>query len=85
VGALVGVRQGRAGGRLRRNVILNTVRWGYDLVVEPSGPTVRLNALTAGPFGGSPALRRVLNRAIAAGEFRDDCFVGPGFTGAARC
>jgi hypothetical protein len=83
--ALVGVREGRAGGRARRNVILNTVRWGYDLVIEPSGPTVRLNALTAGPFGGSPALRRVLNRAIAAGEFRDDCFVGPGFTGAARC
>ena len=83
--ALVGVRQGCAGGRLRRNVILNTVRWGYDLVVEPSGPTVRLNALTGGPFGGSLALRRVLNRAIAAGEFRDDCFVGPGFTGAARC
>jgi hypothetical protein len=83
--ALVGVRQGRAGGRLRQNVILNTVRWGYDLVIEPSGPTVRLNALTAGPFGGSAAFRRVLNRAIAAGEFRDDCFVGPGFTGAARC
>jgi hypothetical protein len=46
---------------------------------------VRLNALTTGPFGGSAALRRVLNRAIAAGEFRDDCFAGPGFTGAARC
>ena len=66
-------------------MILNTVRWGYDLVVEPSGPTVKLNALTAGPFGGSAAFRRVLNRAIAGGEFRDDCFVGPGFTGAARC
>jgi hypothetical protein len=66
-------------------VILNTIRWGYDLAIELSGPTVRLNALTAGPFGGSAVLRRVLNRAIAAGEFRDDCFVGPGFTGAARC
>jgi hypothetical protein len=26
-----------------------------------------------------------LNLAIAAGEFRDDCFAAPGFTGAARC
>lgn len=83
--ALVGVRPGRAGGRARQNRILNTIRWGYDLVIEPTGPTVRLNALTAGPFGGSAALRRVLNRAIAAGEFRDDCFAAPGFTGAARC
>jgi hypothetical protein len=46
---------------------------------------VKLNALTAGPFGGSAVFRRVLNRAIAGGEFRDECFVGPGFTGAARC
>jgi hypothetical protein len=83
--ALVGVRQGRRGGLARRNMVLNTIRWGYDLVIEPGGPTVRLNSLTAGPFGGSAAFRRVLDRAIAVGEFRDDCFVGPGFTGAARC
>ncbi len=77
--ALVGVRTGN------RNVVLNTVRWGFDLVSTGGTVGVRLNALRAGPRGGSTAFRRVLSQAIAAGQFPGHCFVGSGFTGTARC
>ena len=77
--ALVGVRPGQ------RNVILNTVKWGFDLVVEGGVRIVKLNALSAGPFGGSPDFRQVLSRAIQAGSFHGHCFVGTSFPSTARC
>jgi hypothetical protein len=79
--ALVGVRAGTP----IRNVLLNTYLWGYDLVVERGVTNIRMNVLHPGPFGGSPAFRRVVNRAINAGEYPGHCFVGADFTGAARC
>jgi hypothetical protein len=84
--ALVGVRpRNVASGTPTRNVILNTVLWGFDLVVEGGATNVKLNALRAGPFGGSVAFRRVVNAATLAGQFPNHCFVGPGYTGAALC
>jgi hypothetical protein len=77
--ALVGVRPGQ------RNVILNTVKWGFDLVVEGGVRVVKLNALRAGPFGGSPEFRQVLSRAIQTGSFHGHCFVGTSFPNNARC
>jgi hypothetical protein len=77
--ALVGVRPGH------RNVILNTFHWGFDIVVERGTPSVRFNALQAGRYGGSPAFRQVLSRAIRSGQFPGHCFVGPGYAGTASC
>lgn len=77
--ALVGVRPGR------RNVILNTVLWGFDLVIEREVRNVRLNALGAGRRGGSPSFRQALSRAIQAGNFPGHCFVGSDFIRAVRC
>jgi hypothetical protein len=81
--ALVGVRAGTP----IRNVLLNTYRWGYDLVVERGVTNVRMNVLSAGPYGGSPAFRRVVNQALNATprQFPGHCFVGADFTGSARC
>lgn len=81
--ALVGVRPPMPGGRTQ-NVILNTLRWGYDIFFEGGAPRVRLNRLQAGPWGGTQALRAVLGRE-AAGSFPDHCFVGSGYPPAARC
>jgi hypothetical protein len=84
--ALVGVRpRNVAAGTPARNVILNTFLWGYDLVVEGGATNVRLNALRAGPFGGSPGFRRTLRDATNAGQFPNHCFVGAGFSGTSLC
>jgi hypothetical protein len=77
--ALVGVRPGR------RNVILNTVRWGFDIVIEGGTPAVRLSGLRGGPYGGSAAMRRTLSQAIQAGQFPGHCFVGSGFARSTTC
>jgi hypothetical protein len=66
-----------------RNVILNTMRWGFDIIRTGGGVTLGVNPLSAGPTGGSPAMRNILSREI--GHFHDHCFVGGGFTGAATC
>ena len=79
--ALVGVRPGPP----IQNFILNTVRWGYDLVVEGGNVNVKLNGLQAGTTGGSPAFRRVLSRDFAAGAFPGHCLVGSGFPRGVRC
>ncbi|HXH14313.1 MAG TPA: hypothetical protein VNP04_31695 [Alphaproteobacteria bacterium] len=75
--ALVGIRAGN------RNVVLNTVTWGFDIRPEPGGLTVRLNALQAGRFGGSTAFRQVIARELRAGHFPGHCIVG--LPGAAGC
>jgi hypothetical protein len=62
--ALVGIQTIRG---KRRNVILNTVRWGFDILVQGANHEVRLNALSAGARGGSVELRRFLNRLINEG------------------
>lgn len=80
--ALVGVRAGTP----TRNVVLNTVLWGFDFVVQPGGAVdVRMNALRAGVTGGSPAFRRVISRDINRGLFPNHCFFGGEMTGTARC
>jgi hypothetical protein len=77
--ALVGV----AGAH--HNVLLNTVRWGFDII--RTGATVKLgvNPMHAGPLGGSPAMRHVISQEIAAGSFGGHCFAGSGFSRAATC
>lgn len=73
---LIGVRPGN------RNVILNTVNWGFDIVINAGAPGVKLNALSAGPTGGSSVFRQVMSRAISAGTFPGHCFFGlPGTAG----
>ncbi len=79
--ALVGVRRGNP----TRNVVLNTVRWGFDLIVEGKKTDVRVSGPKAGPLGGSAAFRRIMSRDSRAGLFPGHCFVGGGFTGASRC
>jgi hypothetical protein len=81
--ALVGVRPARA-GKPTQNVILNTVRWGYDVVFVAGRPQVRLNRLEAGPIGGTPAFRAVLAEDHRLGRYPGHCFVGA-FPRAARC
>jgi hypothetical protein len=81
--ALVGVRPPKP-GKQTQNVILNTIRWGYDIVFERGAPRVRLNSLQTGPFGGSPALRAVLAADARAGRYPGHCFVGD-FPRHARC
>jgi hypothetical protein len=69
-----------------RNVILNTVRWGFDIIRVGSGVKMGVNPLHAGPTGGSPAMRKVLSNEVAAGSFTDNhCFVGGGFSRGATC
>ncbi|MGH8549555.1 MAG: hypothetical protein ACRERU_13335 [Methylococcales bacterium] len=80
--ALVGIQTIRG---KRRNVILNTVCWGFDILVQSANHEVRLNALRAGSRGGSVEFRQLLNRLINEGQFSGHCFVGEGFTGKARC
>jgi hypothetical protein len=81
--ALVGVRPAQP-GKKTQNVILNTVRWGYDIVFVRNSPTVHLNPLQAGPVGGTSALRAVLAADIRAGRYPGHCFVGD-LARAARC
>ena len=81
--ALVGVRPPQP-GKKTQNVILNTVRWGYDIVFERGAPRVRLNRLQTGPFGGTSAFRAVLAADIRAGRYPGHCFVGD-VPRAARC
>jgi hypothetical protein len=77
--ALVGIRTGN------KNVVLNTVKWGFDIRPEPAGLTVRLNAFRAGPIGGASAFRQVINKEIRSGNFPGHCFFGPGYSGTAKC
>jgi hypothetical protein len=76
---LVGIRAAN------RNVALNSVKWGFDIRPAPGGPTVRLNGLHRGPFGGSKMFRQVLAQEIRAGNFPGHCFVGGGFGRGAVC
>jgi hypothetical protein len=80
--ALVGVRPASS-GRPTQNVILNTIRWGYDIVFEGGAPRVRLNSLQAGTQGGTRAMQALLGREIR--RFPGHCFVGSGYPLAARC
>jgi hypothetical protein len=50
-----------------------------------AGTGGRLIAELTARAGCLPTRVEELEPAIAAGKFRDDCFVAPGFTGAARC
>jgi len=77
--ALVGIRTGK------KNVVLNSVEWGFDIRLQPGGLTVRLNALRAGSVGGSTAFRRVVSQEIRTGNFAGHCFTGSGYTGTAKC
>ncbi len=78
--ALVGVRPGR------RNVILNTFLWGFDIVLRSGIPTLSLNSIRPGPRGGSAGFRRVLSvEAANLPGFPGHCFVGPGYSRAATC
>lgn len=77
--ALVGVRPPKAG--VARNVVLNTMLWGFDLVIESGMTGVRLNKLRPGVPGGSREFRQVLSEA----KFPNHCFVGGGFSRAATC
>jgi hypothetical protein len=78
--ALVGVRTGG------HNVILNTVRWGYDVLTPAGGPVdLRSAALRPGPFGGSDLMRSVLERETRAGTYPGHCFVGSSFARDVRC
>ena len=82
--ALVGIR--RAGGTTR-NVILNTVLWGFDIILVSGRPTLGLNAMRPGPIGGSAGFRRVLSDEANATPptFPGHCFVGGGYARAATC
>ena len=51
------------------------MKWGYDIVVERGVPTVKLNALAAGPYGGSAAFKRVLDQEMAS-SLQDPGHVG---------
>lgn len=77
--ALVGIKQGDP----TRNTILNTIRWGYDLVIERGKTVSKLNHLGVGPTGGSSLLKKVISRQIK--DFPKHCFVGSGFSAAATC
>ena len=81
--ALVGRRRQRNGETC--NVLLNTVLWGFDLIQNGTSYQLKLNALQAGRYGGSPELRQWLNRELNRGGFRGHHFLGSGFTGKARC
>ena len=82
--ALVGVR---LVGTTRRNVILNTVLWGFDIVQVSGVPTLHLSSVRQGPFGGSASLKRVMSVESTAARpaWRDHCFVGSGYSRAATC
>ena len=82
--ALVGIR--RAGGTTR-NVILNTVLWGFDIILVSGRPTLGVNAMRQGPFGGSAGFKRVLSDDANAvpPTFPGHCFVGAGYSRAATC
>jgi hypothetical protein len=77
--AVVGVRPGN------RNTLLQTVRWGFDVVRVGGVIQVQEAAITVGPTGGSALMRRVLSRETLAGAFPGHCFVGGGFPRAVRC
>lgn len=77
--ALVGVRPGS------RNVILNTVLWGFDIIQKSGVSTLGVNTMEAGPRGGSAGFRQVLSKESAAGHFPGHCYVGTGYARAATC
>jgi len=77
--AIVGVQQGR------RNVVLNTLRWGYDVITRGGVVQLSEGGIHAGPTGGSPLFRSVLARATQAGDFPGHCLVGSAFPRAVRC
>lgn len=77
--ALVGVRSGN------KNVILDSVSWGFDIVVNAGKPEIKRNGLNRSVYGGSSMFRKILNDAILAGQFPGHCFTGPGFRAAAAC
>jgi hypothetical protein len=69
----------------QRNVLLNTVRWGFDIILVNGVPRIGVNVLHAGPTGGSPMAKHVLSNEMARGSFAGHCFVGGGFSRAATC
>ena len=77
--ALIGVRKGK------RNVILDSFTWGFDIVVSGGKPEIKRNGLNKGVRGGSQKFRKIVNDAILAGQFPGHCFFGPGFSGVAVC
>lgn len=82
--ALVGVRPGH------RNVILNTVLWGFDILQTGVPmfrvPILRPNSIRPGRFGGSAGFRQVLSvEAANPPGFPGHCFVGPSYSRAVTC
>jgi hypothetical protein len=77
--ALVGIRPNR------RNLLLNTILWGFDIILTNGVPALGVNAMRAGTTGGSAGLRRVLSDEVNAGSFDNHCFVGAGYARAATC
>jgi hypothetical protein len=80
--ALVGINRSSLKGPTR-NTILDTVKWGFDLVAEKGKTEVRLNHLGPGEKGGSASFKKILSGQIK--DFPNHCFVGPGFSKAATC
>lgn len=80
--ALVGVQNNRG---VTRNVILNTLQWGFDIIAQNTGHSVKFNGLKAGKFGGSESFRQVLAKEIQAGTFPGHCVRGKDINRAARC
>jgi hypothetical protein len=81
--ALVGVKPGPP----IQNVVLCTVKWGYDIFMKDGKPTVDLNGLHPGPLTGSPLFHQVLNREFNRDDvpFPGHCVAGTGYTGRANC
>jgi hypothetical protein len=77
--AIVGVQAGR------RNVILNTLRWGYDVITRGGVVQLSEGGIHVGPTGGSPLFRGIVARAMQAGDFPGHCLVGSAFARAVRC
>ena len=80
--ALVGINRTSLTGPTR-NTILDTVKWGFDLVAEKGKTEVRLNHLGPGVKGGSATFKQIISKQI--GDFPNHCFVGAGFSKAATC
>lgn len=77
--ALVGVKKNK------RNVILDAITWGFDLVHASGKVEVKRNALARGQRGGSTLFRSTLESALTAGQFPDHCFASAGFGKAVTC
>jgi hypothetical protein len=74
---------GKKPGSITRNVILNSIKWGYDIFITGGKPNVDLNRFGPGPLGGSATFRKILSKQIT--DFPKHCFEGDGYSAAATC